>query len=92
MLYKIAYVTLKLPLGSLDDLVAEEIEWLLEGKNEADKEHYEMVSYAFKVAYASVHSGKDIPLFDKEEKEPKEVPTAKKREEDLQKLEEIFGD
>lgn len=62
--FKIAYGTLKLPFGSLDDLTPLELYWLAENKEEKDKFKYEMLSYAMKIAYVSANSGKNIPLFE----------------------------
>lgn len=62
--FKIAYGTLRLPFGSLDDLTPLELYWLAENKEEKDKFNYEMLSHVMKIAFISANSGKNIPLFE----------------------------
>lgn len=67
-----------------------ELYLLLENKHEADKEHYEMLSYAMRVAFVSANSGKHIPLFEEENKQAEHTVTREEREATLAFLEETF--
>ncbi|MGB3160393.1 MAG: hypothetical protein WBA84_04005 [Carnobacterium sp.] len=91
MLYKIVYVTLKLPLGSLDDLIAEEIEWLLQGYQEEQKQFYEMLAYSFRAGYISANNGKPIQLFeDGSKKNESKKITKSQKENELEALKNLF--
>lgn len=68
-IFKIVYTQLRQPIGVLNDLTVEEIYWLIEGHLEGQREHYEMIANAMKVAGASIMSGKDLKLFES----PKEI-------------------
>lgn len=87
--FKIAYGTLRLPLGSLDELTPLELYWLAENKEEKDKFNYEMLSYAMRVAFVSANSGKNIPLFEKEETKQNKV-SEEERDAVLSFLDETF--
>lgn len=91
MLYKVVYVTLKLPFGSLDDLVAEEIEWLLEGHQEEQKQYFEMLAYSVRAGYVSANNGKPIMLFEDDSKKntPKKI-TKEQKENELEALDNLF--
>lgn len=97
-IFQTIYTDLKQPYGTLDDLTVQEVSWLLQGNLENKKDHYEMISYAMKVAGASIMSGKDIRLFEEEsqeesiEKDDEELTQREKREQDLVYLEDTFGE
>lgn len=90
-IYQLAYVTLKLPLNSLDDITPLELFWLIEGDNNEKRQYYEMISHSMKIAYASVQSGKNIPLFEKEVKKVKSI-TREEKKKGLSYLQEKFGE
>lgn len=88
--FKIAYGTLNLPFGSLDELTPLELYWLAENKEEKDKFNYEMLSYAMKVAFVSANSGKDIPLFKEDKTGSGNTVTPEERENTLSFLDSNF--
>lgn len=87
--FKLVIGTLKLPLSYLDELVPYEIGWLIENHDEKEKEHYELISYAFRVGYVSAKEGKYIPLFDKESS--RQPITLEEKAKGFAELENIFG-
>ncbi len=95
-IFKIVYTQLRQPYGILDDLTVQEIHWLIEGYLESQREHYEMIANAMKIAGASIMSGKDLKLFDSPEKvgnvELSEEELRSRREADLELLASKFGD
>lgn len=84
-----AYGLLGLPFGALDDLTPLELYWLLESKHSADREFYEMTSYAMKIAFVSANSGKNIPLFTNENG-PSNKVTQEERDNTLTLLDNMF--
>ena len=81
-MFQIAYGTLKLSFGSLENLTPDELSWLLENHKEEQKAHYEWIAYAFRAGYVSAHNGKKIKLF--EEKEVNKVNRITKEEKESQ--------
>lgn len=95
-IFKIIYTQLRQPYGILDDLTIQEIYWLIEGYLESQREYYEMIANAMKIAGVSVMTGKDLKLFESPEKindvEVSEEELRLRRERDLELLESKFGD
>lgn len=84
--------TLKLPLDYLDELSPQELGLLMENYYEKEEEKYELMSYAFKIAYISAKKGKHMPLFEKNKKQAKVGKiTQEQKQQEIAELDNIFG-
>lgn len=91
-IFKLAYGTLKLQIGTLDEITPLEMMWLLESHYEQQEEELELLNHTIKTAMASINSRKNLKLFDKKEKQTQETKTIKKfdsKEDKLKALEEL---
>lgn len=77
---------MKLPFGSLDSLTPVEFSWLLEAKNEEDKDFYESMKYVTMIAYVSAKTGKNIPLFNEKSEPERKTVTKEEKEQELNYL------
>lgn len=65
----------------------------MENHYEQQKEHYEMISHAFKIGYISAKNGKNIPLFEDNNVMKKDNKiTKEQKQEEFAYLEQIFGE
>lgn len=69
-----------------------EVTWLIEGYYESQKDHYETINSAIKIAGASVLSGKDMKLFESNDTTMDEKMSYEERNEDLDYLADKFGE
>jgi hypothetical protein len=95
-LFKLVVGTLKLcPVYEyemfMDDIQPFQIGLLLDNHTDNKKEHYEMVSYAFRVGYISAKKGKSIPLFEKQQANKVSKVTKEQKENEFAELNAIFG-
>lgn len=84
------------PLNYLDELVVEELVWLIE-QDVSDREtHYETIRYTHQLAEINIHKGTDKSLFaskksdSKSTKSNKVSTTKEDREREIEKLKQIF--
>lgn len=92
-LSKIAYNTLKLPYGALEDMVLDELLILYRGSLEVQKEEMEMLYHVVRTGVASGFSGKDIKLFDEKKQNNSKKSsniTQEERTNTLENLGDIF--
>lgn len=96
--FKLAYSTLKLPLGTLDDLAPYELLWLLESHFAIEREWFEILSHTIKTSIYSANTGKQVKLFsdpnemksENKSGKPKGRTTKEQKEADLSALKEKF--
>lgn len=83
--------TLRLPPHYLDELTPYELGLLMENHQEQQKEHYEMIAYAVRVGYVSAKKGKNISMFEKEQKNKVSKTTKEEKAKTFAELDSIFG-
>lgn len=93
--YQLAYITLSLPLGALDDITPYQLSWLLEGHYTKEREWFELLNHTITISVASANSGKKIPLFAEAKNEPKQQVKKKfndveEKQRELDALKELF--
>jgi hypothetical protein len=95
-LFKLVVGTLKLCSltefeSYMEDVQPFQVGLLLSNHNEKQKEHYEMMAYAFQIGYYKAKTGKKIDMFQKESKAKTERITTEQKQEDFKALDEIFN-
>lgn len=90
-LYKLAYGKLKLPYGSLDDITPQELYWIWDGNNEAEREHFEVLTFSIFYSIRSANSKKSELKnpFAKQTDDYKYI-SKDKRDEEIAFIESIF--
>lgn len=91
-LYKIVVGKLKLSEDFLEHSTPRQLGLLLQSHHQEQEEHYEMISYAFKVAYVSAKDGKNRTLFEKKNSNQNEKTSKEEKEETLKYLDEVFNE
>lgn len=82
---------MKLTYDILEKLTYPELLMLIDDYNENQKDHYEMMAYAFRVGYVSAHNGKKIDMFGRYDTASTKQTSKEERDKELAYLIETFG-
>lgn len=74
----------------LDEMQPYQLGLLMENHMEKNKEHYEMISFAFQLGYYKAKTGKKINMFEKSKKAKVGTITKEQKAQDFKYLDEVF--